>query len=277
MSSAPPTDVTDGSNDCLVPYDDQMRRMWRVLGVRLDDPFGSDAVRRDSRDSNDPAMGTTAVMEIEPYRRSVHDEVMTSALVRAAGSLVDDVLDRLLLGDDRVTSAVEGKRILDQDDDLEQVTDRIQRFVALATPAVRTLARGAKFTRVPWVLVASTTASTGVTIRSGVKEVRVLASLVAHRLETPTGSSPDPALVKKVTLELYLSPRREPDVSDLSLPIGKLVRRWLLRGVLGRDTRRLAGKALDAAERLDVEGVLARRALAGPDRRSTTPRGDAAA
>jgi len=201
-------------------------------------------------------------VEIEPYRQSVHDEVMTSALVRAAASLVDDLLDRLLLGDDRVTTAAEGKRLLDRDDDLEQVTDRIQRFVALATPAIRTLARGAKFTRVPWVLVASSTASTGITIRSGVQEVRVLASLVAHRIEQVTGSPPDPALVKKVTLELYLSPRREPSLSNLDLPIAKLVRRWLVRGVLGRDTRKAAGKALDAAERLDVARMLAGRARA---------------
>ena len=185
---------------------------------------------------------------------------MTSALVQAAGSLVDDLLDRVLVGDEPVTSAAEGKRLLDRDDDLEHVTDRIQRFVGLATPAVRMLARGAKFTRVPWMLVATTTASTGVTIRSGAKEVRVLASLVAHRLEQATGAPADPALVKKVTLDLYLSPRREPDVSDLGLPLVRLVRRWLIRGVLGRDTRKAAGKALDAAERLDIEALLARRA-----------------
>jgi len=199
-------------------------------------------------------------VELEPYRKSVHDDVMTSALVQAAGSLVDDLLDRVLVGDEPVTSAAEGKRLLDRDDDLDHVTDRIQRFVGLATPAVRMLARGAKFTRVPWVLVATSTASTGVTIRSSIREVRVLASLVAHRLEQATGAPADPALVKKVTLDLYLSPRREPDVSDLSLPLVRLVRRWLIRGVLGRDTRKAAGKALDAAERLDVDALLARRA-----------------
>jgi len=199
-------------------------------------------------------------VELEPYRKSVHDDVMTSALVQAAGSLVDDLLDRVLVGDEPVTSAAEGKRLLDRDDDLDHVTDRIQRFVGLATPAVRMLARGAKFTRVPWVLVATSTASTGVTIRSSIREVRVLASLVAHRLEQATGAPADPALVKKVTLDLYLSPRREPDVSDLSLPLVRLVRRWLIRGVLGRDTRKAAGKALDAAERLDVDAMLARRA-----------------
>ena len=198
-------------------------------------------------------------MSIEPYRKSVHDEVMTSALVRAAGSLFDDLVDKLLGSDERVTSAAQGKLLIAADDDMEEVADRVQRFVAVATPAVRMLARGARFTRVPWVLVATTTISTGVTIRSGVQEVRVLAALVAHRLEQATGAPADPALVKKVTLELYLSPRRVPDVSDPSLPLVRLVRRWLLRGVLGRDTKKAAGKALDAAEKLDVEALLARR------------------
>lgn len=191
-------------------------------------------------------------------RHAAHDEVLTSALVQAAGSLVDDLLDRVLLGDEEVTSAVEGKRLLESDDDAEQLTDRIQRFVGLATPAVRTLARGARFTRVPWVLVASTTASTGMTVRAGLREVRVLASLLAYRLEQASGAPADPALVKKLTLELYLSPRREPDVSELRLPLARLVRRWLVGGAFGRDTRKAAHKALDAAERLDVERILRR-------------------
>lgn len=198
-------------------------------------------------------------MDLEPHRRSVHDEVMTSALVQAAGNLYDDLLDRLLLSDERVTSATEGKRLIASDDDMEDVADRIQRFVALATPAVRMLARGAKFTRVPWVLVATTTASTVLTARAGVNEVRVLASLVAYRVEQATGLPADPALVKKLTLELYLWPKREPDVSSLDLPLGKLARRWAFRGVFGRDTRKAAGKALDAAERLDLERILAQR------------------
>ncbi len=201
-------------------------------------------------------------MDLEPHRRSVHDEVMTSALVQAAENLYDDLLGRLLLSDERVTSAAEGKRLIASDDDMEDVADRIQRFVAVATPAVRMLARGAKFTRVPWVLVATTTASTVMTARAGVHEVRVLASLVAYRLEQATGLPADPALVKKLTLELYLWPKREPDVSSLDLPLGRLARRWAFRGVFGRDTRKLAGKALDAAERLDLERVLAQRPAA---------------
>lgn len=198
-------------------------------------------------------------MSIEPYRQSVHDEVMTSALVRAAGSLFDDLVDKLLRGDERVTSAAQGKLLIAADDDMEEVADRVQRFVAVATPAVRMLARGARFTRVPWVLVATTTMSMLTTVRAGVLEVRVIGSLVAHRLEQATGLPADPRLVKKLTLDLYLAPKREPDLSTLDLPLGRLARKWLLRGVFARDTRKAAHRALDAAERLDVERALATR------------------
>ena len=198
-------------------------------------------------------------MSIEEYRKSVHDEVMTSALVRAAGSLFDDLVDKLLGSDERVTSAAQGKLLIVADDDMEEVADRVQRFVAVATPAVRMLARGARFTRVPWVLVATTTMSLLTTVRAGVLEVRVIGSLVAHRLEQATGLPADPRLVKKLTLDLYLAPKREPDLSTLDLPLARLARRWLLRGVFARDTRKAAHKALDAAERLDVERVLATR------------------
>jgi len=70
---------------------------------------------------------------------------------------------------------------------------------------VRILARGARFTRVPWVLVASTSVSLTTTIRAGVREVRVIGSLLAHRLEQETGAAADPALVKKLAVELYLA------------------------------------------------------------------------
>ena len=147
-------------------------------------------------------MGYDTSMSIEPYRQSVHDEVMTSALVRAAGSLFDDLVDRLLRSDERVTSAAQGKLLIAADDDMEEVADRVQRFVAVATPAVRMLARGARFTRVPWVLVATTTMSLLTTVRAGVIEVRVIGSLVAYRLEQATGLPADPKLVKKLTLDL---------------------------------------------------------------------------
>jgi hypothetical protein len=173
-------------------------------------------------------------------------------LLEAVGGLFDQVIDRILLSPDRVTSAAEGKRLMASDDDSEALADTVQRVAVVATPIVRTLARGARWLpRVPWVLVASTTASLVVTIRAGVREVRVLGSLIAHRLEQATGRPADPALVKLLTLELYLSPGRTPRL-DGGLRLGKLGRRWVFRGAFGKDTRKAANKALDAAERLDV-------------------------
>lgn len=198
-------------------------------------------------------------MSIAPYRQSVQDEIMTSALVRAAGNLLDDLVDRVLRNEERVATAAEGKLLIAADDGMEEVADRVQRFVAVATPTVRVLARGARFTRVPWVLVASTAVSLTTTVRAGVREVRVLGSLLAFRLEQVNGAPADPALVKKLAVELYLAPKRKPDVARLDLPLAKLTRRWLLRGVFGRDTRRAAEKALDAAEQLDLDHVLETR------------------
>ena len=212
-------------------------------------------------------------MSVEPYRQAVQDEVMTTALLRAAAELLDDLVDRLLGTDERVVTAAQGKALIASDDGMEEVADRVQRFVAVATPTVRVLARGARFTRVPWVLVASTAVSLTTTVRAGVREVRVIGSLLAYRLEQATGAPADPALVKKLALELYLAPKRTPDVARLDLPFSVLARKWLLRGIFGRDTRKWADRALDAAERLDVERVLETRraASAAHSRPSTDP------
>ena len=67
-----------------------------------------------------------------------------------------------------------------------------------------------------------------------------------------------PALVTKLAVELYLAPKQEPDVATLDLPLARLARKWLLRGVLGRNTRKAAERALDEAEQLDLEHVLVR-------------------
>jgi hypothetical protein len=188
---------------------------------------------------------------------------------RAAGDVVHQAFERLLSSDVDVTSAAEAKRLLADNEDTEQVTDAIQRFVAIATPVVRIALRGARFTRVPWVLVVTSTLSIGVTVRNGVRELQAIAALLAHRFEQETASPPDPALLRKLTLELYLKPRRTPDASDLGLPLARLARRWIVSGALGRNTQKKTEKALDAAERLDLASV-ARRAHPAVSRPTTS-------
>jgi hypothetical protein len=113
------------------------------------------------------------------------------------------------------------------------------------------LARGARLTRVPWVMVGSSSLSIGTSVRTGVREVRVLTSLLAHRLEESTRGPADPRLVEKLAIDLYLNPKRTLDLSDGRLRLVRLTRKWVLSGALGRTTSKRAARALDAAERVD--------------------------
>jgi hypothetical protein len=181
-----------------------------------------------------------------------------TALVEAVGKLADAAIDRVLLTEERVTSAAEGKRRLAGEADTEALAEKIQRVVVLATPIVRALARGARFTRLPWVMIASSTVSIGLAVRTGVRELQVLASLVAYRLEQATGAPADPRLVKKVAIDLYLNPKRKPDLTDDRLRIVRLTRKWVFLGAFGRKTAKRALKALDAAEKLDGQELATR-------------------
>ena len=182
----------------------------------------------------------------------------TTALVDAVGRLVDAAVARVLLSDDRVTSAADGKLRLTGQTGTEELADKVQRVVVLATPVVRMAARGAKFTRIPWAVVASSSVSVGIAVRTGVREIQVLSSLVAYRIEQATGGPADPRLVEKVAVDLYLDPRRKPDLTNDRLRLVRLTRKWVLLGAFGRSTSKRAGKALDAAERLDGGDLAAR-------------------
>ena len=195
--------------------------------------------------------------EPEPQETTGALVAIPRAVERAAADVVHQAFERLLSSELHVTSAAEAKRLLADHEDTEELTDAIQRFVGVATPVARIALRGARFTRVPWVLVVSSAVSIGVTVRNGVRELQVLAALLGHRIGQETGAPPDPALLRKLTLELYLKPRRAPDVSDLGLPLVRLARRWIVSGALGRNTRGKTEKAFDAAERLDVAALAA--------------------
>jgi len=182
----------------------------------------------------------------------------TSALVDAVERLVHAAVARVLLSDDRVTSAAEGKLRLSGQAGTEELADKVQRVVVLATPVVRVTARGARFTRLPWAMVASSSVSVGIAVRTGVREIQLLSSLVAYRIEQATGAPADPRLVEKVAVDLYLDPKRKPDLTDDRLRLVRLTRKWVLLGAFGRTTSKRAGKALEAADRLDGRDLAAR-------------------
>lgn len=179
------------------------------------------------------------------------------ALVHAIGRLVNRAVDEVLLGDKRVTSAAEGQRLLTGHEQTESHAEDIQRVIVLAVPVLRALARGARFVKLPWVIIGSTAISVGVAVRTGVREIQVLSSLVAHRLEEATGAPADPALVKKVALDLYLHPKRKLRPTDDKLHLVRLTRKWVLGGIFGRKTAKRANRALAAAERLDSAALAA--------------------
>ena len=181
-----------------------------------------------------------------------------TALMDAVGRLVHAAVAHVLLSDDRVTSAAEGKVRLSGQTETEELADKVQRVVVLATPVVRVVARGARFTRLPWALVASSSVSVGIAVRAGVREIQVLSSLVAYRIEQATGAPADPRLVEKVAIDLYLNPKRKPDLSDDRLRLVLLTRKWVLLGAFGRTTSKRVGKALEAADKLDGSDLDAR-------------------
>jgi hypothetical protein len=186
-----------------------------------------------------------------------------SALVDAVGKLVDAAIDRVLLSDDPVTSAAEGMPRLSGQAGGEELADKVQRVVLLATPVVRAVAHGARFTRLPWAMIASSSVSVGITVRTGVREIQVLSSLVAYRIEQATGEPPDRRLVEKVAIDLYLNPKRKPDLTDDRLRLVRLTRKWVLLGAFGRTTSKRAGKALEAADKLDGRDLAARWSALG--------------
>ncbi len=181
-----------------------------------------------------------------------------AAVDEAGSSLYERAVDRVLAIPERVTTADEGKALLAADQRVEAVTDKLQKAVVFAVPVLRALSKGSRFSGMPWALVASTTISVGVTVRAGVREVQVLRALVADRVERETARPADGTLVKKLAVELYLDPGNEPDLSDRRPRYGSLVTHWLFRGAIGRDTRKTATKALEAAEELDVQPLVAR-------------------
>ena len=174
-----------------------------------------------------------------------------TAIARAVSRGYGQAVDRMLATPERVTSAAEGRALLAADEHPEAFAEQVQKVAIAAVPVIRTVRRGGRFARVPSVFVASTALSAGMTIRRGFRELQVLSALVEHRIEEATGAPADAALVKAVTVALYLDPKHAPQPTRGTVPLARLGGRWALQGALGRETGRAAGWALDAAERVD--------------------------
>jgi hypothetical protein len=185
-----------------------------------------------------------------------------ASVPRAVGSLYDRVIDRVLARPYQVATADEARALLDDPEriDVSAFADQIQQVAIIALPLARrvgVLRRVPGVKRVPWVLSLVTVANVARAIRQGVREVQVVGSYVASRLHAATGEPPDPQLVKHLTVQLYLSPSRRPLLGSGRIPAGRLLRRWLTYGLVGRTTNKAADRAIGAVERLDVRALVA--------------------
>jgi hypothetical protein len=184
------------------------------------------------------------------------------AAVSAATSLYDRVIDRVLARPYVVTTADQARAVLDDPDaiDVSAFADQIQQVALVAMPIVRRLGRVRKVPgvkKVPWVFSVVTITNLTRAVRQGVREVQVVGSYLAARIQATTGAPPDPELVKRLTVQLYLSPKRKLDPSvDERVPARKLLQRWLFNGLLGRTSNKAAVRAIGAVERLDIASIV---------------------
>jgi hypothetical protein len=187
-----------------------------------------------------------------------------AAIAGTASRTYQRALDRALTTTEPVTSAAQGTALLASDEHPEALSDGLQKVVIAAIPAIRIAQRRRRFVPVPSVFLVSTALSVGMTARRGLRELQVVAALVDHRIEAGTGELADPDLVRAVAVALYLDPLLAPAPAPGRLRLGRVGRRWAVRGVLGLDTGG-AARALAAAERLDGAAQAARWKDAAPD------------
>jgi hypothetical protein len=181
----------------------------------------------------------------------------------AATSLYDRVIDRVLARPYEITTADEARAVLDDPDaiDVSAFADQIQQVALVAMPIMRRVGRFKKVPgvrKVPFVFSLVTIANLTRAVRQGVREVQVVGSYLAARIQATTGAPPDPKLVKRLTVQVYLSPTRKLDPNlDESVPAHKLLQRWLFNGLLGRTSNKAAVRAIGAVERLDLVPLVA--------------------
>jgi hypothetical protein len=193
--------------------------------------------------------------------------VSVRAVLQAIGRLYDRAVDGALSTPYEVRTADEALAMIESEAggmfEGKALAEQIQLTAVLLTPFLRRMRwfdRLPGVRRLPFIAVFATVANVAVVLRRGVREVQIVASFLAHRLRETTGEPPDPAVVKSVAVQLYTEPNRRPMPSE-RVKLSLLLRRWLVRGLFGRDTQKRARNAVFAVAQLDIPGLLSNPAL----------------
>jgi hypothetical protein len=181
--------------------------------------------------------------------------------VVALGDLYDRAVDSVLIRPHDIGTANEALALAHSDFawNADALTDQVRKVAMIVLPLLRRtgmIARAPGLRRVPSIALATTFAAVSTQLWSGVKELQILAALVATRLRR-AGYEADPPLVKRLTIELYTHPDRQPTLISVPSSITRVLARWTVAGVFGRNTSSRAEQAFIAAERLDLDAVMA--------------------
>jgi hypothetical protein len=202
---------------------------------------------------------------IEPMSETDPEVTARPSLLRSAvaalGDLYDRAVDSVLIRPHEITTAEEAVALSRSDFawNADALTDQVRKVALVLLPLLRRtgmVARAPGLRRVPGIAVATTLAAVTTQLWSGVKELQILAALIATRLQR-AGYEADSPLVKRLAIELYTHPDRQPMLLSVPTSITKMVARWTVAGIFGRNTSRRARKAFEAAEHLDLDAVMA--------------------
>jgi hypothetical protein len=196
--------------------------------------------------------------------------------VLALGDLYDRAVDSVLIRPHDIGTADEAMALAHSDFawNADALTDQVRKVALVVLPLLRrtgVIARAPGLRRVPSIALATTFAAVSTQLWSGVKELQILAALVATRLRR-AGYEADAPLVKRLTIELYTHPEREPTLMSVPSSITRVLLRWTVAGVFGRNTANRAHKAFVAAEQLDLDAVMAQWQNPRLDRSPTSGR-----
>ncbi len=189
--------------------------------------------------------------------------------VSALGDLYDRAVDSVLIRPHDIATADEAVALARSDFawNADAMTDQVRKVALVLLPLLRrtgVVAKAPGLRRVPGIAVATTLAAVSTQLWSGVKELQILTALIATRLRR-AGYEADPPLVKRLAIELYTHPDRQPALLSVPTSITRMVARWMVGGVFGRNTSTRARKAFVAAEHLDLDAVMANWQRPNPD------------